>query len=336
MNKKTIFNSIKIIALGILLSAGISYAKPPAAAPAFPGGNPDNPVNVGPNSPFQTKSGSLVIGPLQVTGSSSFLGDMNIYALPSAPPGGPAPTGFNYKKNLENYLASFLKMFVPGKVFASVTNSCSPDFSQNPIVCVNSNTANPTYCDVNGFRYNPQTYSCAQPPATAPTIDLEAYTDYGDGTNVTITPTAYAELDWTVTGSGTVTCTASSSPVVTDWTTTAVNAQGFYGAIALGSSSKSRTRTYSLSCSNSIGTTNASAIINVLTPPATAANLYVSGKACLGNATVNGFSPTCDSSNLSTPASSLEVNGSIKVDYLQFGAPHKLCSNQSGVLVLCP
>lgn len=343
MNKKSIFNSIKIIALGLLLSTGISYAVTPATS--NPGNFPTNtykPVNIGPQNPvtpYQTKAGFLSLGNsgnpagLVVNGLSSFSGNVNVLGItPPPPPPPPPPSGFNYpiEKNIgKNYLSAFFEMFSPQ--IAEAVQTCIADFSTNPPSCPGS--------QCNGYVYNPQTYTCVQPPPTAPTVYIEAITDYGQGPNVTITPSAYAEVDWYVQGSGNVTCTASATPSTGDWTTaTTFNDQGLYGFVTLGSVAKSQTRTYTMSCTNSVGTTVATAKINVLTPPALGANLYVSGKACLGNATVNGYAPTCNSTIPASPVAptaSLEVNGNIKIDYLQFGSPSNLCSSSAGLLVLC-
>lgn len=104
MNKKDILQSIKIIALGVVLSLGISFAyaqinpqwDPPTAAPT-PANNVYGPVNVGSN--LQQKTGNLYIGSIEsmgttpspvnlltslgfstnalvATGSSQFLGNM--------------------------------------------------------------------------------------------------------------------------------------------------------------------------------------------------------------------------------------------------------------------
>ena len=169
MNKKSIFNSIKIITFGLLLSAGITYAVNPATSNPgvpFPGGNPDQSVNVGGN---QIKSGALGLGlPIVVSGPALFTGDINILGLYVPPPeqgatlcnngidddgngyidgadpgcgGPPIEIGFNNKNFNKNYLSSVLDTFSTKKALAATCPStpCNAGFTCVSGSCVSNN-----------------------------------------------------------------------------------------------------------------------------------------------------------------------------------------------------
>lgn len=333
MNKKTIFNSIIVISAGILLSGAISYAKTATTPPGgFPANNPEQPVNIGPQNPltpYQTKAGSLMIGPLVVNGKTLFTGTpghVEILGITSPPVD--EFTRLNNNLGDKNFLASLIDSLDTKKAIAG---TCS----------YNASTDSCEYCSlgtVPDYNFIPPTCtSLPPPPATAPQIYLEALTNYNQGTSVTIPQYDWAEIDWAVSGSGTVTCTASAAPSTPDWnTSTTYTAQGLYGYVPLSMSATSVTRTYTMSCSNTAGSASKSVTVTVLIPPTNTSNLYVSGKVCLGTGVGPG---TCNPNPVAAPivgtVESLEVNGNIKIDYLQFGAPKKVCADTAGKLVIC-
>ena len=301
MTKKSIFNSIIIIIAGLVLSTGISYAVNPATSNpgGFAANNTPTPINIGAivNS-YQTKIGTLSIGPLVENAKSIFNGDVNILGFGVQPPNN-NQTGFN---DIGTPKFSLLEKLSTPKAYA---NTCNP-------ACTS------------GFTCDPNSLTCVPivPPA-APTIIFQAHSNYSDGANggsITIPQNDYAYLDWNVSGTSPVACVASASPSTSEWT-------GSITPVVAGSkdplNSTGINRTYTLSCTNQYGSTSKTVTINVLAFPNPSSNLSVSGKVGLGNY------------SSSVPVENLEVDGKIKVDLLQYGSGPNLCANASGKFVLC-
>ena len=73
--KKEIIQSIKIIIIGMALSAGLAFAQTWNAPGIPPSGNTPVPVNIGAS---QIKDGALGVGSLGVFGNAGMYGDVSI------------------------------------------------------------------------------------------------------------------------------------------------------------------------------------------------------------------------------------------------------------------
>lgn len=75
--KKEIIQTLKIVSLGLVVSASFAFANSWTTMPSTPpSSNTVTPVNVGPAS--QVKTGALGVGPLAVFGESKLNGNVNI------------------------------------------------------------------------------------------------------------------------------------------------------------------------------------------------------------------------------------------------------------------
>lgn len=311
MNKKTIFSTIKIIALGILLSAAFSYAQVPA-------GNVSKPIHV--NS-LQAKTGTLGIGPLVVNGISQFYNTVNILGLnPSAPTGVPTapsapsgPTGGGGGSP-----STFLDKFLPTKAFAGANEICGNGIDDNNNLLIDEGCSSAGYFQVELIGYQivrPDTSIITYcDPATQNCVSgFTQAIDVGDKVN----------LKWSVTSVGSITfgyCTKVMN------TLSSVPSLGWSGNTSSAGSTQQVAPTtlgvmhqFVLNCYDTGGVWAGLGYTNIYIK--NQGDLNVKGKMSVG---------------LPSPIATLDINGSIRIgNSFGGGANPGVCATNTGHLLSC-
>lgn len=311
MNKKSIFSTIKIIALGILLSAGLSYAQTPA-------GNVSKPIHV--NS-LQTKTGTLGIGPLVVNGISQFYNTVNILGLnvsaPTGVPFGPAdPTPPSSGGG--GGPTTFLDKFIP-KALAGANEICGNGIDDNNNLLIDEGCSSAGY-----FQVELNVYQVNHPTPPATTYCDPATQNCATGSTLGINSGDTITLKWNVTPVGSIALSYCTKQMNTLSPVSPLGWTGNTSSSLNGSQTLSPTvvgvmHQFVLNCYDTGGVWAGLAFTNVYIK--NQGDLNVTGKMGVGTA---GLLAT------------LDINGNIRIgNTFGQGANPGVCATNTGHLLSC-